>query len=59
MCALCRRRPATTADHILPVSRGGTNDLANMRPACAACNYSRGNRMPKGPRPDPFKPTIH
>nr|WP_255511149.1 HNH endonuclease signature motif containing protein [Micromonospora sp. WP24] len=44
VCSLCRRRTATTADHILPLSRGGTNDLANLRPACGPCNYGRGNR---------------
>jgi 5-methylcytosine-specific restriction endonuclease McrA len=26
--------PATTADHITPLARGGTHDLANLRPAC-------------------------
>ncbi|MFI7281708.1 HNH endonuclease [Micromonospora chersina] len=43
-CALCRRA-ATTADHVVPLSRGGTNDLSNLRPACGPCNYSRGNRV--------------
>ncbi|MEU1585224.1 HNH endonuclease [Micromonospora sp. NPDC005710] len=44
VCSLCRRRPATTADHILPLSKGGSNDLTNLRPACGPCNYGRGNR---------------
>ncbi|PYC66640.1 hypothetical protein C7C45_24155 [Micromonospora arborensis] len=43
-CTLCRRRPATTADHIVPLSKGGTNQLSNLRPACGPCNYGRGNR---------------
>lgn len=42
-------RPATTADHLKPVARGGTHDLANLVPACGRCNYSRGARArPKG-----------
>jgi 5-methylcytosine-specific restriction endonuclease McrA len=35
---------STTADHIVPVSLGGERyDRANLRGACAHCNYSRGN----------------
>lgn len=44
LCAICGTRPATTADHIIPVSRGGGSDLSNLRPACAADNAARGNR---------------
>lgn len=32
---------ATTKDHIVPLAAGGTNDLANLRPACRACNSRR------------------
>jgi 5-methylcytosine-specific restriction endonuclease McrA len=35
-------RKSTTADHLIPVSRGGTNDLANLVGACARCNQLRG-----------------
>jgi 5-methylcytosine-specific restriction protein A len=31
-------QPATTADHVLPVSAGGSNDLDNLRPMCAHHN---------------------
>lgn len=41
-CELCHRAPATTADHITPISRGGTSALTNLRPACATCNSRRG-----------------
>jgi hypothetical protein len=34
-----------TLDHILPVSRGGSNDPSNLRLAHMGCNRSRGNRM--------------
>jgi hypothetical protein len=33
--------PATTADHLVPVARGGTHDPANLVPACKPCNSSR------------------
>ena len=34
---------ATTADHLVPRSRGGPDVLANLRPACAPCNRQRGD----------------
>jgi 5-methylcytosine-specific restriction enzyme A len=33
---------ATTIDHIIAPRLGGTNDLSNLRPACAHCNEARG-----------------
>jgi 5-methylcytosine-specific restriction endonuclease McrA len=36
-----RRR---TLDHIIPVSRGGTDTVENLRICCLSCNSSRGNR---------------
>lgn len=42
LCAICRKRRATTADHIVPVSWGGDHSLENLRPACGPCNFSRG-----------------
>lgn len=33
--------PARTADHIVPLSEGGTHALGNLRPSCGTCN-SRG-----------------
>ena len=33
-----------TIDHIMPRSRGGTDDLENLQLLCAACNSSKGNR---------------
>lgn len=42
--------PATTADHLRPVARGG-HHRGNLVPACAACNASRGAR--DAPKRDP------
>jgi phage terminase large subunit-like protein len=33
---------ATTADHLIEVDRGGTNELDNLVPACNPCNSRRG-----------------
>ena len=32
-----------TADHIIPLSRGGTHDVTNMRALCQHCNSARGS----------------
>lgn len=34
---------AATIDHIIPLTRGGGNEPANMVPSCSPCNNKRGN----------------
>lgn len=31
-------------DHILPVAKGGNNDIANLTLACPPCNLSKGSK---------------
>jgi 5-methylcytosine-specific restriction endonuclease McrA len=42
-CHWCGK-PGNTVDHLMPISRGGTNDPSNLVSACAHCNEARGNR---------------
>lgn len=42
-----RGREFLTRDHVLPMSRGGTNTWANVVAACSACNNRKGNRTPR------------
>lgn len=43
-CFYCGR-PASHADDLVPVSKGGnTKDRRNLVAACAHCNQSKGNR---------------
>lgn len=45
VCHLCRSGgDADTADHLVPRHLGGSDELANLRPAHQACNSARGSR---------------
>lgn len=44
LCTYCRVRPSTTADHIIPTSRGGNDSLDNLVGACSRCNGKKSNR---------------
>lgn len=33
-------------DHVLPFSRGGTNDIDNLATACGPCNLAKGDNTP-------------
>lgn len=37
LCYVCRA-PATSLDHVVPVSKGGPHTAGNLRPACTSCN---------------------
>ena len=36
--------PANTADHIVPVSKGGTHEESNLVACCLACNSAKKDR---------------
>ncbi len=52
-CQYCGRRSSElkpreslTRDHLVPMSRGGTNEWSNVVTACSSCNTRKANRMP-------------
>ena len=46
ICAYCDRElrfVEMTADHVIPLSRGGRDEIGNVVTACAPCNREKGN----------------
>lgn len=41
-CMQCKKRKPLTMDHIIPVSKGGTDDITNIQPMCRSCNSKKG-----------------
>ncbi len=53
-CQYCGRagaelkpRETLTRDHLIPMSRGGTNDWTNVVTACSPCNTRKANHLPE------------
>lgn len=44
ICCRCQMRPTTDVDHIVPRSRGGSDDERNLQPLCGACHKSKTAR---------------
>jgi hypothetical protein len=43
-CVYCGK-PATTVDHVRPLSRGGHEAEYNLAPACSTCNRSKNAKL--------------
>ncbi len=43
-CVRCGATEYLTADHIIPLSRGGTSDLANLQVLCRSHNAAKRDR---------------
>lgn len=44
-CAYCGSGQEIERDHVIPLSRGGTNYIGNILPACRKCNRSKFNHL--------------
>ena len=43
-CIACGSQDDLTVDHIVPWSKGGTNDMDNLQTLCRSCNSRKGAR---------------
>ena len=64
-CQYCGRtgpelkpREALTRDHLIPLSRGGSNEWTNVVTACSTCNTRKANRMPHEIGMQPLHPPV-
>lgn len=46
-CAYCGFPYPTEVDHVMPFSRGGTDERSNLAPACEPCNREKLDSTPE------------
>ncbi len=44
-CLCCKSQTKLTRDHIVPLSKGGTNYISNIQPLCLSCNSSKKQKI--------------
>ena len=52
-CLSCGQQKPLTADHVIPLTWGGTDTIDNIQPLCMICNSIKGNRHSKDYRNKP------
>jgi len=43
-CLCCGKKTTLTIDHVIPLSRGGSNDIGNIQPLCLSCNCKKSDK---------------
>lgn len=43
-CLACGEKKPLSADHVVPLIKGGSNYIANIQPLCVPCNSSKGTK---------------
>jgi 5-methylcytosine-specific restriction endonuclease McrA len=44
ICLRCTKHKKLTADHVVPLSKGGSNNISNIQPLCRSCNSRKGTK---------------
>lgn len=44
-CVNCKTKENLTYDHIIPTSKGGSDDLCNGQILCLDCNFKKGDKL--------------
>lgn len=48
-CVYCNKEKPLTKDHIIPLSKGGTDYIDNIQPLCRNCNSKKHNHIHENP----------
>lgn len=51
-CACCGATRRLEADHVIPLSRGGSDEIENIQPLCRSCNSSKATDTTDYRNPD-------
>ena len=61
-CLACGQKRKLTRDHIIPITKGGTNYISNIQPLCGPCNSSKGDKTidyrPSSDRPQYYQERL-
>ena len=57
-CALCKAHRKLEVDHIVPLSRGGSNWPDNIQGLCRSCNARKNDKLPHELRLNPTTPEL-